>query len=481
MSVYFLKMLVFVFISVPLYAENCEWWDAACHQRNASGAFAVPGQVVEGAQKISRTIGDGAKTVQKGVEDVFQAGKDFFGGAKTIIEGDLKTKIEQLLKTIQNMQQDLFTDKEDGSVVFLTTYVGKVTKNFGNIGKIVGELDDMPDTVTPADLGKKVVAISTDLAVLNKISRVTGVFEEFLHLMEPVSMDLLSLVLLFARNAGRQDMEKLYLERTRQAKIFFEQMSLVLKKTGKEWDRLAPEITTAIKGAGELIQVMSGALTFLLKLGNLTTKDLLERAMRGNLMPGQSATLHAGGNMQVHALISPFDSALGLPGQLWQRFDAIVQKLGGIFEYGLDVLIPKSNKVFFLVDDELNDLEGQVAGLAKAHSIAQILSYLTPILEELMGNNGLIKRLLDLLDDVVSNAFYLTKTLTIDLGVMEIGPRFKGIKKEEIDKVIVGLRKVRVATVPMLQQFDKQLPKVIEILEPLAKVHAKALGKTFIN
>ncbi|HAU30110.1 MAG: hypothetical protein UV79_C0001G0043 [candidate division TM6 bacterium GW2011_GWF2_43_17] len=459
----------------------CEWWDAACHARQGSGVFQPVNEAVRTGEKVVHeavtTVQQGAETVKKAAESVLQTGRDLVGGAQTFVEADLFGKLNGALLALQGMQKDVLGDTE--SINALNTYIKNVSESFAALAQAMGEIDKLPDSVTPAELGQKVVFVSDKLATINHLSQVTVVFRNFLRLVEPVANDLLQILLRFAQNSGRQDMERLYRKRLDQSSTFFSYFSPVLHKVGSEWDRLAPEVTDSIKGAGQLLQSMSGMIVFVLQLGNMTTKELLEGALKGGSIG--AGMLNAAEGLSIHTLASGVDSLIKLPNEAWSKLNRVGSQLGSLFDYGFDELLPKVNKALLLVDDRLGELAKQKAGFAKVHSIALLLSYLTPVLLELSENQGLFDQLMVFLKDLTNDLFEIMDRSTLKVGgVFEIGPRFKGIEQDSIIQLIEQLQKVRIGVLGMLEKIDQELPKVAEMLQPLAKVHAQAIGENLL-
>ncbi len=471
-------------LSVMQSSLGCEWWDAACHARQGSGVFEPVREVVQTGERVVHQVGDtvkqGVETVKKVAEDVVQTGRDFVGGVKTAVEADLLGRLNGALLALQGMQKDVLGDEE--SIKALNTYIKNVSESFDALSLTMREIDDLPDSVTPADLGKKVVFVADKLASINQLSQVTVVFKNFLRLVEPVVNDLLQVLLRFAQNSGRHDMERLYQKRLKQAHTFFSHFSPVLNKVGREWDRLAPEITDSIKGAGQMLQSMSGMIVFVLQLGDMTTKDLLEHALKkGEAFVG-SGTLRAETGSPVHAIFSGVVPLIELPNEVWTKLNRLGIQLGSLFDYGFDELLPKVNKALLLVDDRLEELAKQEAGFAKVYSIALLLSYLTPVLLELTENQGLFDQLMTLLNDLTRDLFEAMDRATVKVGdVFEYGPRFKGVDKDKILVLIEQMQKMRAGVLGVLKKLDKELPKVAEMIQPLAKAHAQAIGEKFTS
>ncbi len=468
-----MKLLRILFFTVFIGSMNfsravefCWPWDGDCHGRNFERGKQVVSKIEQVVKEKADEIG---RFLQRAPEDLIRVLQDLFGGTKTVIQGDIIVRLQRSVDAITQLKKTMLDaqGEKPSTIDILVRYIASVEENVKAINRVLEEIKDLPDTVSPKDLGEKVVFVGERLQAIHKLSPLTNEVNTLIISMRPMLIDLFEVLILFAGNAGRSDMKESYQKRLIDLGIFFDLMSSVLKKIGVEWDRLAGEMSTTIIGGGQLLQATSGLLSIGLSFMNVTTKDLLKMALSG----GDTTTLRA--NVAHARMVSPVNIIQDIGesvGAIWKMLHRLGGHVGLFVDYSLDEVLPLANQTLQLIDDRLAMLAKQNAGFSKLYSMGEIFAFTMPFLSEVSEDRGVLDRLLQIMNDLSQDIFSILQGPAGDFGrsVKLIPPAVSVLKKEEIQKMVDALQKVRIQIFGVVTLLDKELPRILSLMKFLS-------------
>lgn len=479
---YWPHTLFFLFISVPVVAiEICVPWDVPCHERNLKRLEQTKDQVVDKVNKVKDQVVDKVRDVVDNLVDLPDHLRQFIvdtiGTFSTAAQGDLIHRLQRSLDALLSLKRRLLdpSDKGDPAITLVLNRVAEIERGVRSIMATLDEMQHLPTSVVPADLGVKIVSLGEELNKIAKIKQLTDLLNDLVISVKPIFIDLFEILILFAQNSRRSDMETIYRRRLDDVRRFMDLTSSVLQKIGTEWDKLAGEITSTVIGAGNLLQATSGLLEFMLSFTNFTTQDLLNMAFSG--METSSAGIARSNMISTRSLVSDIGASTN---QVWNLLNALGKHVGLFVDYGLDEILPLANKTLLIMDHRLSVMQTQKAGFGKLYTMCEIIASAVPFLLTLGADTGALDRLLIALTEVSQAIFEL---LNGPLG--QVGRSLKIIPDvvheftaEDMSSLVTALQKLRKDSSQVLSLLNTEIPKVLDVLKVLSGIQSVIVPET---